>query len=655
MRADERQAMRELYGQDSNLHDMHEQHAEQFRSPPSSEPDSSDYGSGHSGRDESVPDGLPPELELDDAGLRHVEMNDADGIANTFGQELSTDDLRKMLSLDHLKDYADQSGSTLKSTLTVNTRGVDFQAEAGDFDIHVSFTPSNEGVQVNYHLMVVPGSLQGNGKAREMISDMVSVHERLGTKSVRVDGASWVGKYLWPALGFRPSAEAEAIAIKEFGEDLTGMMGGEAAAPVLARLKTLRDVADARVPLEAVRPVLPALEEAYERFCHGAHIENIGFENALIKPGKDGQYFHAGKAFMLIKSGPWNSDLKLAVAAGTPWYDQFKLRLGMAGVALGIGTHELLQGFSSGPISLDGAGENQPDKVVARAKQAMAEEEQNDRTEAMRTKLGYLATESRTSVATTARALASPGQNKRTVERIPGVTNSSGVASFLGSHENLRDAYEQRRDTLKALAKDPMALVDDLTEGLGAMQETAPGLHAKVVSQTYKVASFLQSKIPGTIGASLSRPEGTPPNPLAIKQFALYYSAATEPATVLTDLTNNRARKEQVDTLKELWPEAYDELKLSVVKQMSQGRPTVAQRIRLDLLFDFGDGLDAGLSNRLAAMAQQPDKGAPGGAGGPEKPKSAPGKMTTRKSQPSIGGASPFAGLNQGAAKALPA
>jgi hypothetical protein len=147
---------------------------------------------------------------------------------------------------------------------------------------------------------------------------------------------------------------------------------------------------------------------------------------------------------------------------------------------------------------------------------------------------------------------------------------------------------------------------------------------------------------------------------LAVKQFALYYSAATDPSSVLTDLANNRARKEQVDTLRELWPDTYTKLKVQVLNQIAgdvsrRQRPTVAQRIRLDLLFDFGSGLDAGLSNRLAAMAQQPVKGAPGGAGSPGLPKSAPGKMTTRKSQPSIGGASPFAGLNQGAAKALPA
>lgn len=287
------------------------------------------------------------------------------------------------------------------------------------------------------------------------------------------------------------------------------------------------------------------------------------------------------------------------------------------------------------------------EQIAAQADAArQAREQQLDET---REKLGYLAHQSHTAVQSAARALANPTKSVRTVESVPGVTFSAGVARFLGNNATLREAYDDKRKMLQQLAADPMLLVDELSDGLGELADTAPDLHGKVVAQTYKIAEFLQGKVPATIGPSLVRPEGTPPNTLAIKQFALYYSAATDPSSVLTDLTNNRARKEQVDTLRELWPDTYTKLKVQILHQIAgdvarNRRPTVSQRIRLDLHFDFGEGLDRGLSNRLAAVAQADVKDS-------EKPAGAPAKMPGRKTQPSVVASNPLPGLYQGAAK----
>src|SRR5690606_4513851 len=124
----------------------------------------------------------------------------------------------------------------------------------------------------------------------------------------------------------------------------------------------------------------------------------------------------------------------------------------------------------------------------------------------------------------------------------------------------------------------------------------------------------------------------------------------TDPASVLLDLRNNRARKEQIDALREVWPDVYDKVKSEIVEQMAHSRPSIAQRTRLDLLFDFGDGFDRALSPRLAAaldgLQQQGDAGAPPDAG----PQGAGPRMPTRRSQPSVQGASAFAALSRGAA-----
>lgn len=260
-------------------------------------------------------------------------------------------------------------------------------------------------------------------------------------------------------------------------------------------------------------------------------------------------------------------------------------------------------------------------------------EQQLDET---REKLAYLSHQGRTLMQSAARTLAGPANDNAKVERVPGVTSSAGVARFLGSHSNLNDAFEDKRRTLAELKRDPMALVDDLSESFGELQDTAPELHAQVVQKTFQIASFLQEKVPVPMGASLVRPEGVPTNSFAVRQFALYYSAATDPASVITDLANNRARKEQVDTLRQVWPDTYQQLKVAVLERMSEKRPTVQQRIRLDLLFDFGAQFDRALSPQLVSALDayrkaSGEKGDPGGTG-------APPTTPSRRSQPSVVG-----------------
>lgn len=267
-----------------------------------------------------------------------------------------------------------------------------------------------------------------------------------------------------------------------------------------------------------------------------------------------------------------------------------------------------------------------------------------------RDRLAYLSHQGRTLIDTAARTLAggsAANENARNVERVPGVTGSAGVARFLGSHSNLHEAFAEKKRLLESVQRNPLALVDEMADSLAELQDRAPALHSQVARKTFEIAKFLQSKVPVPVGASIVRPEGVQVNSLAVRQFALYYSAATDPASVVTDLANNRARREQVDTLRQVWPETYQDLKLSVLGLMSEKRPTVAQRIRLDLLFDFGQQFDRGLSPGLVAAldAYRKQQGAQDGAT-PGAGKQAP----QRRSQGSVAATSATGSLNLGPA-----
>lgn len=642
--------------------DLRERHEEWRGENPDSEPDSapdSDEGWAEQYRRGGVDyrrgdsDGLPSNEELEALGLKQLEVDSNSGVENVFGRALSTEEVEKIFSLKYLREYAERTGRNLQSNLTVTSRRAEFVAGVGsDFRIEVTYQPGVNGLEVHYGFMRVPPEFQGSGMGTAMVKDMVEPLETLGAEEVNV-GAAWLGKYTWLKLGLQPDELATKRALNRYKHDLIEMVGEghPAVAMSMDRIKNTKDLADAWLPKQIVEERLPELKQGWEELRHlwGTQKVNLQpFEEAVFRTSRSGnEQFLSGKYFLIMREGDWNSGLRLEVAPGTAWYDDFKARLGMAGagaIGFGLTAHELFSGFEGADMTFAGVGapkDESPDEVAAYMAEQEARAEKVDRT---REKLGYLKTETEVVVRDTARAIANAHPRARIVSGKPGVTNSKGVGSFLGSHATLREAFDDKRKTLETLQRDPMALVDELTEGLGELQDTAPGLHAQMVQQTYKVVDFLHKKLPVTVGASLTRPEGSPTNQLAIRQFALYYSAATDPNSVMGDIANNRVQKEQIDTLKEMWPEVYTDLKVALVDQLSKGRPTVAQRQRLDLLFDFGDSLDRGLSNRLVGALNQyrAKEGANDNAAPPTTPQ--------RRSQPSVVGTSALAPLGYGPA-----
>lgn len=592
-------------------------------------------GSGQRG---ASADGLPDHEDLRDIGIEAVYVRDQNGIGNVFGQDLTTDDLRELFGLDQLKAYADDIGKALDASLTVNNGSVEFAGSVGKFQIDRKITPmsNGKGFKVYNKYFKIPEDLQaGAGEVsvgKQVLQGMAAANERLGGKEMSLS-AAWVGRYLWPSLGFRPSREAEQSAFREFRSQLERWgIAPDHIEDIVGDLDTLRDLADVSIPRSAIDPRLRDLDGQWERFLsnHQDDIKYQPLEKALFRKPRDVNSegtFSAGKAFLLMRSGTWNSDLRIRIDGGE-WWKEYKRRIGVAAL-LGFTSHEILQALSESPTTVwtadspwqEAANDNdEAGRILsdARTQVDAINEEREQTLDATRDKLSYLSHQGRTLMQSAARTLAgSTANDNHRVERIPGVTANAGVARFLGSNSNLAEAFEDKRRTLEELKRDPMALVEELSESFAELQDTAPELHSQVVAQTFKIANYLQAKVPVAAGASLVRPEGAQINSLAVRQFALYYSAATDPASVITDLANNRARKEQVDTLRDVWPDTYQQLKLSVLERMSEKRPTVDQRIRLDLLFDFGAQFDRALSPALvAAHKAYRDASGAGGANG---------------------------------------
>lgn len=607
--------------------------------------------------------GLPDRDTLADLGV-YLDIQSHDGIARVFKQELDEADLRELFGLDQLQAYADELKETLSARLTVGHNEVTFQGRVGGMEISRTYTPTPDGFNVYNNLFVMPAEKQGSGArglGRQVLKGQAHRLEKLGAKTMSLS-AAWVGRYIWPKLGFRPSPVAEKEAIDAFSMRLARWMGlqpADALEAAGAKLDNIRDLADTRIRLDALdatdfmRDNLVDFWEQTKRSA-GDSLDDIPFEQAFVRKGKDGKpdEFLAGKFFLLNVHGSWNNGLRIDIDPKSSWWNEYKSRVGASAVFLGFGASELIKALNQDPQSVwtepspwaEDADRAREIIDAAHEEAAARDEEREQELDETRDKLGFLSHEGQRLLQTTARQLASPSREARVVERMPGVTASAGVARFLGNHSTLSQAYQEKRGQLRKLQQNPMALVEEMTESLDELAQRAPALHAQTVAQTYKVAQFVASKIPQTVGVDLTRPEGSPPNPYAIRQFALYYSAATDPSSVLTDLANNRAQREQVDTLREVWPDTYTDLKMAVVDHLSRGKPTFAQRARLDLLFDFGPALDGAFSPGLVAVLDEYRAAQAQNQQGPEGP-------PDRRTQPSIVGSSATPQLALGAAR----
>jgi hypothetical protein len=228
-------------------------------------------------------------------------------------------------------------------------------------------------------------------------------------------------------------------------------------------------------------------------------------------------------------------------------------------------------------------------------------------------------------VASAARAITDRDYAERVRSaRAPGPPDAA-LAAFLGEHDSLAQAFAARREALETLQSDPMRFVDSLTEQLGSIADQAPELHSQLTAKAYEIASFLQTKMPPQRGQSVTRPRGLPPSALEQRTFALYYSAATDPSTALADAHSGRLRHEQVEALREVWPDVYQSLRNETLLAMGNGRASLQQRQRADLLFGFGEALDPAFSSRLSAAAAEARA-----AAAEEKPSQGAGPDRTR-------------------------
>jgi hypothetical protein len=217
--------------------------------------------------------------------------------------------------------------------------------------------------------------------------------------------------------------------------------------------------------------------------------------------------------------------------------------------------------------------------------------------------------------------------------RVAGV-GLSPLKRFQAEHESPTEAFWASRTAMEEMRKNPSAMLEMISEQYGDVDEQSPLLFKRMTEQALKVGNYLQGKVPKPRGVSVARPKGTPPTPLEMRTWALHFTAATDPESVMADARAGQLRREQVETLRELWPEEYMDLRNTIMQEMADGRASTTTRQRLSLLFDFDGSLDPALGKKARDLVEASRQ-----KSGPSTP--APQSAMKRASPPSKAGLTP--------------
>lgn len=229
----------------------------------------------------------------------------------------------------------------------------------------------------------------------------------------------------------------------------------------------------------------------------------------------------------------------------------------------------------------------------------------------------YLARAAADDTTATARALTDPAAAAEFARRT--ANDPSTLAKFQGEHATIQQAFAEKRDAVQRMLRDPDSVIDALGDAFGGL---SPALRDSLGAQAMTVATYLREQLPPQRGVSVTRPNGLPPSSLEARTYALKYQTALDPSTAFDDAKRGQLRHEQVDTLRAVSPGLYDDLRSQTLVEMGNGRSTIVQRQRADLLFGYGSALDPAFSPSLSAAAaaqrlKQTTSKAPGSA--PEK------------------------------------
>lgn len=164
---------------------------------------------------------------------------------------------------------------------------------------------------------------------------------------------------------------------------------------------------------------------------------------------------------------------------------------------------------------------------------------------------------------------------------------------------------------------DPAVLADNLTEKF-AYLDGAPNIKVAMGSHLSNTINFLNSKLPsstaGDINPLFRSKVSETPSDAELSKFYRYVKAAENPASVVDSLASGRVSKEEVETVRALYPVLYEGMQTGIMEAIASGKAekmTYEHRIALGTLFGISTdpSLEPKMLTRLQANYVEKDEG----------------------------------------------
>jgi hypothetical protein len=204
---------------------------------------------------------------------------------------------------------------------------------------------------------------------------------------------------------------------------------------------------------------------------------------------------------------------------------------------------------------------------------------------------------------------------------VAGVPTVTALSRFTGDYHDPEASFQAKRKLLDDEQVSPTVLYETLGQTMGDLPKVNPELFQKISARTAEGLRYLRQNMPAGLQMSLLYPNGTPPSKSALRDWATMYNTFADPSSVLEDINNGTAVPLQMQTLRDVHPDIYDQLRADVIEQVGthfQSVPT-STKAQLDLLFQ-ADGLAGPMWSSAAAdqigkaMAAEKEKGMNPGA-----------------------------------------
>lgn len=153
------------------------------------------------------------------------------------------------------------------------------------------------------------------------------------------------------------------------------------------------------------------------------------------------------------------------------------------------------------------------------------------------------------------------------------------------------EAYKNTVRNLEQFNANPESLIERSNKATVALYDAAPETSAALDTIAVNSAAFLQSKIPKRLQQPSALQELTKdrlPSSFEMSKFMRYVKGVEKPMDVIKELEAGFVNREGIEAIKVVYPNIFQELQDSILKQTSNPKVTVPynKKIQLGILFD---------------------------------------------------------------------